>query len=188
MLDKKFKTALKVMKIILIVVIVFILGSILLQKISNNKVSLFGFGMYTVVSDSMIPDYEIGDMFLSKSVDKEDIKVGDDVVYLGKVGDYNGKVITHRVIRIEDKIYTRGINNNADDPPIEYSQVYGKVIKRLPILSVFSKLMNNSILFYMVVFVPFSLLFFFDLKQVMKDKEKLEKEKNKEEDKEENKE
>ena len=153
MLNKKIKTALKVLKIVLIVFILFILGTILLQKISNNKVSFLGLGMYTVVSDSMMPEYEIGDMFLSKSVSKDEIKVGDDLVYQGKVGDYNGKTITHRVVRIDSKIHTKGINNDIEDPAIEYSQVNGKVIKRLPLLSLFSKLMNNSVLFYMIIFL-----------------------------------
>ena len=38
--------------------------------------------------------------------------------------------------------------------------------------------MNNSILFYIVVFIPFSLLLFFDLKGIISDKKALEKSKN----------
>ncbi len=171
----------KIIKIVAIVFIVFILGCILLQKLSNNKFSLFGFGMYTVVSESMMPRYEIGDMILTKRVAEENLKKGDDVVYIGKVGDLNGRVITHEVQRINsDKtIVTKGINNDAEDPAIEYNQIYGKVIKKLVLLSLFSKLMNNSVLFYIIIFVPFSLLFFFDLKQIVKDKKALEEEKNK---------
>ena len=182
MLKKQtIKRTKKIIKIVAIVFIVFILGCILLQKITNNKFSLFGFGMYTVVSESMMPRYEIGDMIFTRKVAEKDLKKGDDVVYLGKVGDLNGRVITHEIQKInsDGTIITKGINNNAADPAIEYSQIYGKVVKKLVLLSIFSKLMNNSVLFYIIIFVPFSLLFFFDIKQIMKDKEALEKEKNK---------
>ncbi len=182
MSNKKIKTVIKVVKIVVIIFFVFILGAILLQKLTNNKVSFMGFGMYTVVSESMMPRYEIGDIILTRKIKEEDLKKGDDIVYLGKEGDFKDRVVTHELQRINSNgtLVTRGINNSADDPPIEYSQVYGKVMKKLVILSLFSKLMNNSVLFYIIIFVPFSLLFFFDLKQVMKDKEKLEEEKNKE--------
>lgn len=179
------KKTFKIVKIILIVLLVLALGSVAIQRLSNNKINIFGFGIYTIVSESMKPEYEIGDMFISKQVKKEDIKVGDDIVYLGKVDSYADKVITHRVIRIDDKIYTKGTNNDLEDPAIDYEQVYGKVAFRLTILSLFSKLMNNSVLFYIVVFVPFTLLIFFDIKDIIREKNEKENELNKEEVKEE---
>ncbi len=176
-MNNKLIKTIKWIKIILTVIVVIILGAVILQRVSNNKINFFGYGIYTIVSESMKPEYEIGDMFLSKEVAKNDIKVGDDIVYIGKTGSYDGKVITHRVISLDDRIHTQGLNNASADPAIDYEQVYGKVVTRLALLSMFSKLMNNSVLFYVIIFVPFTILVFFDIKGIIKEKEELEKKK-----------
>lgn len=181
-MSKIVKTILKTLKIVLTVIVVIVLGAVIIQRVSNNKVNLFGHGIYTIVSESMKPEYEIGDMFLSKEIKYEDIKVGDDIVYIGKASTYEGKTITHRVIRIDDgtkTIYTKGINNTAEDPGIKYDQVCGRVVYKFFLLSIFSRLMNNSVLFYIIIFVPFTLLVFFDIKAIIKDKRALEQSKNK---------
>ncbi len=178
MLGKKIKTILNIIKNIIIVVIAVILGFIIIQRITGNNVNFLGYTMYTVGSESMLPEYEIGDMFLSKKVEIKSLKVDDDIVYMGKVGTYANKIITHRIIKITDeKITTKGINNPVEDAPIDFDQVYGKVVIRLPILSMFSKMMNNSVVFYVVIFIPFSLLLFFDLKGIISDRKELAKSK-----------
>ena len=50
----------------------------------------------------MIPKYQIGDVILVKEKDANNIKVGDDVTYLGEAA-LKGLLITHRVIDIEEK-------------------------------------------------------------------------------------
>jgi len=186
--NKIIKNTLKGIKIFLTISVVVILGTVIIQRVSNNKIVLFGNGIYTIISESMLPEYEIGDMFIAGEVKKEDIKVGDDIVYLGKVDSYKDKVITHRVVRIDDKIHTKGINNSMEDPAIDYDQVYGRVNHRLLILSVFSKIMNNNVVFYAVIFVPLTFLVFLDIKGLIEEKRALEKEKNKVNTEEENKE
>lgn len=174
MTKKILKVIYKILKVISTVAVVVALIVVISQRATNNKLRLFGYGVYTVISESMLPEYEIGDMFLAKEVDQDDIKVGDDIVYIGEVDSYKGKVVTHRVIRIESnkKIVTKGINNDLEDPPIEYKQVYGKVTARLVVLSLFSKLMNNSnnVLFFFLIFVPFGILVFLDMKDVFGEK------------------
>ncbi len=51
----------------------------------------------------MIPKYQIGDVILVKEKDANNIKVGDDVTYLGEAASVKGLLITHRVIDIEEK-------------------------------------------------------------------------------------
>lgn len=172
MKENIFKT-LNIIKNILTIILVIILVLVIIQRVTNNKFKLFGIGMYTIVSESMLPEYEIGDMFIATEIDKKDIKVGDDLVYIGEVGDFKDKVVTHRVVRIDNKIHTKGINNPGEDPAIEYKQVYGKVALRLTLLSMFSKLMNNSVIFYLVIFIPFTILIFLDIKGFREDKRKL---------------
>jgi signal peptidase I len=179
--NKTMKTIVRTAKVLLTIFVVLVLLTVILQKLSNNKITLFGNGIYTIVSESMLPEYEIGDMFLAREVKKEDIKVGDDIVYLGKVDSYKDKVITHRVVRIDSKIHTKGINPaiTMEDPAIDYDQVYGRVVYRLTLLSIFSKIMNNNIVFYMFIFIPLTFLVFLDIRGIIEDKKALELEKEK---------
>lgn len=173
------KIIFKTLKVISTILVVLALIIVISQKVTNNKIRLFGYGVYTVVSESMLPEYEIGDMFLAKEVSEDNIKVGDDIVYIGESGSYKDRIITHRIIRIEanKKIVTKGINNSMEDPPIKYNQVYGKVTARFILLSLFSKLMNNNALFYIIIFVPFTILMFLDIRDLCDKKKKKEEDK-----------
>ena len=67
------------------VVVIVALIIVILQRVTNNKFKLFGFGVYTVVSESMLPEYEIGDMFLSTEVEEDDIKVKKTFLIIGNI-------------------------------------------------------------------------------------------------------
>ena len=176
-MKKAFKIVKGIIKAICVVFICIVLIIIAVQRFSDNKVNLFGIGVYTIVTESMYPEYEVGDMIISKEVPLNELKVGNDVVYQGKEESFKDKTVTHRIKSISGKnIQTRGINNDFDDPMIEYDQVYGKVIYKCTVLSLFSKLMNDTVLFYFIVFIPFSLLIFFDIIGMINDKKKLEEE------------
>ncbi|MBR3489976.1 MAG: signal peptidase I [Bacilli bacterium] len=177
---KALKIGLKLLKALLTILVILVLIIVIVQKVSGNKVRMFGYGVYTVLTGSMEPEYEVGDMLLAKEVAKDDIKVGNDLVYQGEVGDFSGKIVTHRVIAIDSKIHTKGIANDFEDPEIEYSQVQGRVISKLTVLSAFSKLMNNTVMFYIMVFVPFSILIFLDIRDIVLETQEKKAEKNKE--------
>ena len=175
---KALKILFKILKFILTALVVLILIVVLAQRFTNTKV--FGYGVYTVLTGSMEPEYNVGDILLAQEVKKEDIKVGDDVVYKGEVGDFEGKIVTHRIESISgETIVTKGIANSFVDPSITYDQIQAKVVRKLNILSVFSKLMNDNIMFYVIVFVPFGILIFLDVKNIVDEKKELEEEKNK---------
>ena len=175
---KFLKFILKTIKIICIICAVIILSVIAFQKLSNNKNNLFGYGVYTIITKSMEPVYEVGDMLIAHKVPLEELKIDDDIVYEGKEGTFKDKIVTHRIIKINgSKIQTQGINNTAPDPEITYEQVIGKVMFKFTVLSLFSKLMNDSVLFYFIVFIPFTIILFFDIIGIVNDKKALEEEK-----------
>lgn len=71
-----------------------------------------------VMSDSMYPEIKGGDIIIVKSVDPEDIEVGDVIAFFDPKGGTS--VVTHRVEEIyveEDVIYfkTKGDANNTGD-------------------------------------------------------------------------
>jgi len=80
--------------------------------------------MAAISSNSMWPVLEKGDLILIKGTKKDDIKIGDVVVYEAE----NGFII-HRVTELMDESFiTKGDANTASDQPIKYDKVVGKTI------------------------------------------------------------
>ncbi len=174
-------------KVILGILITLILAIIIIQRVFNNNASLFGYRIFTVASGSMEPRYKILDMLLVKDTDAKEIALGDDLVYLGKEGTYAGKVITHEVIKIEEKdgkkyFTTKGIIEMAmEDPLVSEDQIYGKVLGRIPLLSGISRIMNNQIGFFFLIVVPMAFLILLEIIDIKNRREELVLENEKEE-------
>ena len=151
-----------------------------MQRVSNNSINLAGFSIYTVVTESMYPKYKVYDMILVKSVDTKSIKVHDDVVYKGEKSDFQGKIVTHRVEDItEDNgvltFTTKGINNDIEDPLVNENQIMGKVVHKLLLLSLISKVINNTYGFYFLIFVPLVVVIFLEVMESIEEKKELNK-------------
>ena len=166
----------KVLKWVMSIFIILIVSVIVIQRVSNNKFTLGGYSIFTVVTQSMIPKYQVGDMLLAKSVDTSKLKVGDDVVYMGAVGTFQGKIVTHQIVEIEEgsprKFHTKGINNMIEDPVIDETQIFGKVVMKLTILSMISKVISNQVGFFFIIFVPIVVLVFGIVMDTVNDKKK----------------
>lgn len=175
---------------LLVILVLAILIVVILQRVSNNSITIAGIRMFNIVTESMIPKYEVGDILISKSIEPENIKEGDDIVYIGKGGSFEGKIVTHQVIGIENengeyKFHTKGIANQIEDPLVSQEQVYGKIIYKIHSLSFISKIINNLYAFYFVIFVPIVLLIFWEIVKIAS-RSKEDKEDNEEENKESN--
>ena len=183
----------KILYTLLVVFVLMILFVVILQRVSNNSISLGGFRIFNVVSESMVPKYVIGDVLLSKTADPAKIKVGDDVVYKGEVGDFSGRIVTHQVIQANKvgdkyKFITKGIANPAEDPEISGEQIYGVIIGEVPVISSISKLLNNLYSLYFFIFVPMVIIVFVEIRKVILNikEAKEEKEENKKKEEENN--
>lgn len=156
-------------KIICVISLIAIIGLLAIQRFSNNEKAIFGFRVFNVATESMVPKYLVGDILIVKEIPLSTLKIGDDVTYLGKVGTFKDKVVTHQLKSVEivdnQIIYhTQGIANNAEDPTITGDQIYGKVIYKCIILSAVSKLINNMTAVYVVFFIPLAILVFLQIK------------------------
>ncbi len=182
-------------KFILWIFIIALLAVVLTQRVSNNEKGFLGIRIFTVVTESMVPKYNVGDAILVREVPPEELKVGDDITYLGKEESFKDKYITHQIIEIEKKedgkyrIVTKGIANEDKDPEIDDSQVYGRVLYKTKIISYFNGVVGNLYSMYFVVVVPMAIMIFFEFRAFRKDdnyddddeddrKEKRKKEKN----------
>ena len=171
--NKILKTIGNVLYTLLFILVVLMLLVVVMQRATNNTIAVGGFRMFSVATGSMIPVYEVGDVLVSKEIDGEDIKVGDDLIYQGKKGSFSGKIVTHRVISIEKKedgnykIITQGVANNAADPEIDQTQVYGKVICNVKILGLIGKLVRNVYTFYFILLIPVAVLIVKNVRNIM---------------------
>ncbi len=174
------KIILGIIKSIATFFIVCVFSIIFLQRVSNNSINLAGFSIYTVVTESMYPKYKVYDMILVKNVDTKSINVHDDVVYKGEKSDFQGKIVTHRVEKIDNNngvltFTTKGINNDIEDPLVNENQIMGKVVHKLVLLSLISKVINNTYGFYFLIFVPLVIVVFLEVMETIEEKKKLKK-------------
>ncbi len=175
MFKKVFKIFGTVLKVVATIIIVSFASVVLLQRFSNSTISIGGYRIFAVVTGSMEPVYKIGDVLLCKKIDENKLKVGDDVTYLGKEDTFKDKIVTHRLVKIEKKdgkkiFLTQGVATKRIDPPIEYSQIYGKVSRKLVLLSALHSYSTSSMGFFVCVVIPIMLLVGTEIVQTMLEK------------------
>ncbi len=173
---KAFKICTIVFKVLLFIVLIGFVLSVCLQRFSNNKMSIFNYRMFTVISGSMEPKYKIGDVLIAKEVKPESIKVGDTISYLGTVNSFRNKVVTHQVIKIEKldgKYYfhTKGLTNLVEDPIVSENQLYGKVIYKSLIISLIYKIVSTNVGFYLFIIIPILYIISSEIIATLLDKE-----------------
>lgn len=177
-IDKRRKRAKITKKVIDIILIILLYNIILvfiscLNKIEN--VNLFGYKAYIITTNSMAPSINSGDVIIVKSLDeKEELQVGDVITFV-----QGSKVVTHRITNIEEsgeKVYTtKGDNNNLEDnKKVEYDQIEGKVVVTIPKLGFFINILDNQIVFLLIVLLILVLLYL-----RVKKEEKIEKRREK---------
>ena len=171
--NKILKTIWNIIYTILFLIVLLMLLVVVMQRVTDNSITIGGIRMFTVATGSMKPVYEVGDVLIAKEIEPEEINVGDDIVYRGEKSSFNNKIITHRVISIEKqedgnyKITTKGVANEKEDPEINQTQVYGKIIYKVHTLSYIGRLIQNIYVFYFIIFVPIGLLIFKQIKNIL---------------------
>lgn len=134
-----------------------LIAIIVMQRFTDSNQSIGGFKIFEVVSGSMVPKYDVGEVVICKETPVEDIKVGNAIVYRGKLGELNGKIVMHEVIAInqdennELKFYAKGLYNSKGDPEISESQILGVVKFRSSILTLLHKLASNVYVLFIII-------------------------------------
>lgn len=164
--NKVLSTIWNIVYTLLFVLVIFLLIIVVMQRVTNNDITIGGIRMFSVETGSMVPVYNIGDVLIAKEIEPNEIKVGDDIVYKGEEKTYNNKVVTHRVKSIEKqedgnyKIITQGVANDIEDPEINQTQVYGKIVYKVRILGFLTRLTRNVYTFYFIIFIPIAMIIF----------------------------
>ena len=181
--SKYFQIPYKIIKALIFMMLVLYVGFIIIQRISGNQ-SVFGYRLFAVATGSMVPDYNINDVLAIKEVNHNELKIGDDITYLGKKQDVSGKIVTHRIIDIEVKngkktYLTKGISNEVEDPTIGDNQIYGKVVGKVPIVTEINHIVKNQYGFFFLIFLPLVIVIFLEIADTVTEmkQDKIEKDK-----------
>jgi len=104
---------------------------------------LIGLRAFNVISGSMAPKYNVGDLIFVKETDPEDVKVGQPITF---VLNENLVVATHRVVRIDTEkklFYTMGDTNDIEDAPVHFENLIGVPQFGIPLLGYVSKFIQT---------------------------------------------
>lgn len=142
-MKKVFKRISKIISsaifVILIMLIILIVGYIIRIRYlaSNNRLGEVKINFYTILTQSMYPTIEAGDIIITYKNDDNRYNPGD-IITFSSTGYSDDITITHRVTEIYDvngevSYRTKGDNNNSEDMNIVSSEkVIGRVIFRIP--------------------------------------------------------
>ena len=154
-----------IIKIILIVIISVLIGFGIYtwnaQMVGKTIPMPFGFGLAEVVSDSMSPAINRGDVIMV--VPQDEYEVGDVIAFYDSIG-----LLTHRIeSQNEDGSFvTKGDNNDSkDNEALKKEYIIGKVVKTFEGLGGVVSVMQSPPIIIMFVIVIGLLLFLSNKKE-----------------------
>ena len=94
--------------------------------------SVFGYRIFSVVSESMAPTYHIGDLLVTKKVKQEELKPGVIITFISSAENIKGEFNTHRIVGVDGRLFhTKGdANDYTDKEFVRFDDIVGKVIWR----------------------------------------------------------
>ena len=130
----------------------------LATKNSNQVASLAGFTPLSVVSDSMAPTFNAGDLIIIRKCDPATLNQGDIVTFHTIINN-EFALNTHRIAEIQDQggvrsYVTKGDNNAiADVHMISDGDIVGKYVAKLPNFGKVVQFLSGSTGFLLVIFI-----------------------------------
>ena len=150
-MKQKLKKIWNVVSTILVTLIVlfavFLMGS-----------KIVGFRVFNVLTGSMSPQYNPGDLIYVKEVPPEEVKVGDPITF---VMNEDLDVATHRVVAIDAEtshFYTKGDANDIVDSPVHFKNLIGVPQFSIPLLGYVADFIQNPPGMYITLVVGAALI------------------------------
>lgn len=150
---KKFFTI--IVYIILIPIIIYN-SMLIIQAATNTEEtpSVAGIKTFVIISGSMEPELQIGDIVVIKKTEQSELKQGDIISF--RSGE---SIVTHRINKIITKngkiLYeTKGDNNNISDRNlVNYDDIEGKLIQKISNLGKLVLLLKNKIVIIIILVI-----------------------------------
>lgn len=142
----------------------------------NPTVNIPRFGLYTIISPSMEPAVKVYDVVVDMNVFNEsDIKEGDIITFISNSNVSKGLTVTHRVIDVVENqdgslsYITKGDNNQkSDQAPVNFDDVIGKVLFKIPQLGRVQFLLADKFGWIMVILLPALCIIIYDFIKLFK--------------------
>ena len=131
--------------------------------------SILGYKVFVVLTGSMSPTLEVGDLVIVEDTEPEAIAVGDVITY--SVG--NDNVVTHRVKEVIDdnqiQFVTQGDANNVEDMnPVSHEDLIGKEVYQFVGMGSKIQFIQDNILIIVGLFVAIMTSGYFFVSQLKK--------------------
>jgi len=174
MKKKKFT----ILKIILIVIISILIGFMIYSwnsKMVGKSIPMpLGFGLAEVMSDSMYPTINKGDVIVVVPQDEYNV---DDIVAFEDASV--GGIVTHKIVDVnEDGTFvTKGDNpeNSVDPAPLREQYILGKVVTWFSGLGAVVSVLQSPIIIMLMILIIAFLLFFATKKEKETDNAQMDK-------------
>lgn len=153
------KIALKILYNILVIWCILLILIIVMQKITDSNKSIGGYRIFRVVTGSMLPQYDIGEVVICKEIPANKIKKGNDIVYRGRIGELSGKIIMHEVVDKKNDLngkivfHAKGTSNQEEDPEVREEQILGVVKFKSRLLTILYKMATNIYSSFFIILV-----------------------------------
>jgi len=158
-----------VMCIILIPILIINITLIIKSYTNEDEVpSIGGVFPLIVLTESMSPEIEGGDLIICKTVEAEDVEERDIIAFFDPAGN-GSSIVTHRVIEVIEKngevqFRTRGDNNNTEDKVlVPASKLVGKYQMRIAGAGKIAMFMQSTTGLIICVILPIILLVGYDM-------------------------
>ena len=170
MKKKIFKWIGNAITVVLIILVVLSFYSAIQARINPGQVgSILGYKPMPVLSGSMKPVIEVGDMIVAKQISPEGIEVGDVITFRTSPET----IVTHRVIEIvaedgQPSFRTKGDANSTEDQNlIALDQIIGILAFRIPYGGYITRFIRSPIGFILFVILPVVFLIVGELKIIL---------------------
>lgn len=122
-----------------------------------------GLQLKTVLSGSMSPEFNVGDVIAISQVSWDNIKVGDIITFR------TGKTLTtHRVVEVLNGSFrTKGdANEDPDGGPVAADSVVGRHVFTIPFMGYLGVFVRTSAGFILLILIPGILIIYSELKKI----------------------
>lgn len=150
------------------VFLIVVIGVVMYQRKHNGDAKLFGYYMFNVISNSMEPTVNVGDVILAKEVDDVNaLKEGDVITFTAPSGDFNGYNITHRIVEVVKNddgtvkyFKTKGDNPEApvDSWKLSPTEVKAKFVRVSKFITGFRNFISKWYGFVILILIPLLLV------------------------------
>lgn len=163
--------------VVIAIIIALFIFSFRIESNNYTKIPLSGkYRLMHVLTGSMSPAIEAGDIIVTKTVDLRDLKEGDIITF--RVGYKT--LITHRIVRVnyDGSFVTKGDANNTEDIDLKIykTNIIGKYFFKIPRGGYILRFIQSPAGLIIFILIPTTILIWGEIRSYNKEFKKQEEE------------